>query len=249
MRARQRAARERDVVSRQVKLGLALAAAVVLAVALIAASVIATREGDTKTFAPGATLPGADEVGTELRGIPQQRLTLGRDDAPVTLVEYADLQCPFCAQWAVNVFPELVRDYIRAGKVRLEWRGLAFIGPDSVDALRAVDAAALQNRVWHLAEIVYLNQGGENKGWVTDDFIRAAARGIPRLDVEKLMADRDSRFVGEAITHATEQARAAGVRQTPSFEIGRTGEQLRLLQFSKLEPKEFEAAVEEQLSR
>jgi protein-disulfide isomerase len=233
-------------VSRQAKLGIALAAAGVLAGALILASVLATREGKTEF---SSTLPGGAAVAAELDGVPQRRFTLGRDDAPVTLVEYADLQCPFCAQWAVDVFPELVRDYVRAGKLRLEWRGLAFIGPDSVEALRAVDAAALQNRLWHTFEIIYRNQGPENGGWVNDELIRAAARGIPGLDVEKLMADRDSSFVNDAISRAAAQARAAGVNRTPSFQIGRTGGELRLLEFSNLEPQTFKDAVEEQLRR
>jgi protein-disulfide isomerase len=236
-------------VSRQAKLGLALGAAAVLAAALIAGSLVASREGGTKTFAAGSTLPAASEVVAELRGIPQRRLTLGRDDAPVTLVEYADLQCPFCARWAADVFPGLVRDYVRTGKLRLEWRGLAFIGPDSLEALRAVGAAALQNRLWHMVEIVYRNQGKENDGWVKDDFIRAAARSIPGLDVEKLMADRDSKFVGDAISRAAAEASAAGVDRTPSFQIGRTGGELSLMQLSKVDSQTFEDAVEEQLRR
>lgn len=220
-----------------------------LAAALIVASVIVTREGGTKTVAPDSTLPGAAETSAELRGIPQRRFTLGREDAPVSMVEYADLQCPFCAQWAVDVFPILVSDYVRPGKLRLEFRGLAFIGPESVDALRAVDAAALQNRLWHMVEIVYRNQGPENGGWVTDDFIRAAARSIPGLDVDKLLADRDSAFVSDAIASANDQARAVGVDRTPSFQLGRTGGKLELMQFSNLEPETFKDAVEEQLRR
>jgi protein-disulfide isomerase len=138
---------------------------------------------------------------------------------------------------------------VRTGKLQIEWRGLAFIGPESLDALRAADAAALQNRLWHLVEIIFRNQGSENGGWVTDDFIRAAARGIPGLDVEKLMADRDSRFVSDAISRSAAEATARGVHTTPSFLIGRTGGELRLLQFSSLEPQPFKDAVEEQLRR
>lgn len=235
--------------SRRAKLALALGAAAVLAGVLILASVLATSDGTTTVIASGAKLPGAGQVAAELRGVPQERLTLGRADAPVTLVEYADLECPFCAQWAVNVFPELVRDYVRTGKLRLEWRGLAFIGPDSLTALRAVDAAALQNRLWNLAEIIYVNQGEENSGWVTEDFISAAARSVPGLDVEKLLQDRDSTFVSNTISSAAAEANAAGIDQTPSFQVGLTGERLRLLQFSNLDPQTFKDAVEEQLRR
>jgi len=236
-------------VSRRAKLALVLGAGAVLAAALIVASVLVSREDETKSVAPRSTLPGAADVIAELRGIPQHRFVLGRANAPVTMVEYADLQCPFCAQWAIYVFAELARDYVRTGKLRLEWRGLAFIGQESVDALRAIDAAAVQDRLWHMVEIVYRSQGPENGGWVTDDFIRAAARSIPGLDVDKLLADRDAPFVADAIARAEEQARAAGVNRTPSFQIGRTGGKLELMQFSKLEPGPFKDAVEEQLRR
>ena len=50
---------------------------------------------------------------------------LGSPDAPVTLVEYADLQCPFCAEWARGTFPAIVDEYVRPGQVRIEFRGLA----------------------------------------------------------------------------------------------------------------------------
>ena len=77
-----------------------------------------------------------------LDGIPQDGIALGEPDAPVTLVEYADLQCPFCAEWALQTFPELVADYVRDGRLRIEFRGLTFIGPESEDALRAASPPA-----------------------------------------------------------------------------------------------------------
>jgi hypothetical protein len=57
-------------------------------------------------------------------------MALGRPDAPVTLVEIADYQCPFCAAFARDALPEIVQKYVRTGKVRIEFRALAFIGPD-----------------------------------------------------------------------------------------------------------------------
>ena len=71
------------------------------------------------------------------RASPRTGTAIGSPDAPVTLVEFADLQCPFCAQWATDAFPDLVEEYVRPGRLRIEFRGLAFIGPDSEKALRA----------------------------------------------------------------------------------------------------------------
>jgi protein-disulfide isomerase len=110
-------------------------APVLLAGALIGASQLDARE-EKPAVAPATTL---------LRGIPQQGTALGSPSAPVTLIEYADLQCPYCGEWARNVFPQLVREYVSSGKLRIVYRGLAFIGPDSYTALQTAVAAGQQD--------------------------------------------------------------------------------------------------------
>src|ERR687895_662573 len=74
--------------------------------------------------------------------------------APVTLVEFVDLQCPYCREFAVDAFPALVEKYVRTGKVRIELRGLAFLGPDSERGLRAGFAAGRQGRMFDLMELL-----------------------------------------------------------------------------------------------
>ena len=152
---------------------LAVGMGLAIGAALIAASLLSSRSGATAEPAsmPAQALGGVAEVTPLLDGIPQDGTALGRPDAPVTLVEYADLQCPYCAHWAIGALPTLVEDYVRAGKLRIEFRGLAFIGPDSETALRTALAAGRQDRLWHVVEILYANQGRENSGWVTDDLI------------------------------------------------------------------------------
>ena len=77
-------------------------------------------------------------------GIEQHGAALGSPKAPVTLVEYADLQCPYCAQWARDALPTLVEDYVKTGKLRIVFSGMAFIGADSDKALRTAIAAGEQ---------------------------------------------------------------------------------------------------------
>ena len=112
--------------------------------------------GDTPTTP--ATVSGSDTVAL-LAGIPQQGPALGRKDAPVTLAEFADLQCPFCGEWSRSAFPEIVRDYVRPGKVRMDFRGLKFIGPDSEQALRFAYAAGLQGKLWHAVDLLTRTRG------------------------------------------------------------------------------------------
>ncbi len=183
-----------------------------------------------------------------LDGIPQDGTALGPADAPVTLVEYADLQCPYCAQWALGALPTLVEHYVRAGKLRIEFRGLAFIGPDSETALRTALAAGRQDRLWQAVELLYANQGAETAGWLTEDLITWLTASIPGLQPEQVAADRRSSAVDAQIAKAQAQAQASDVRGTPAFEIGRTRDTLRPLEVTSLEPAQFGAAIDSVLA-
>ena len=116
---------------------IAAGAAAVVVIALVGASLL-LRGGDddgdttsTTTVAPS----------TLLDGIPQERAVLGSEDATVTLIQFEDLQCPVCRQYQVEGFPGIVEEYVRPGKVKLRFVGLAFLGPDSEKALLHVIAA------------------------------------------------------------------------------------------------------------
>jgi protein-disulfide isomerase len=152
---------------------------------------------------------------------------LGRPDAPVVVEEYADLQCPVCAVAARDTLPPLIRDYVRSGRVRLRLRTLTFLGRDSVVAGRAAVSAGLQDRQWDFVERFYADQGQENSGYVTPDFLRAVARAVPGLDPERVLSRTADAEVDTAIAAdaaAQERNRVAG---TPTFLVGRRGGELR----------------------
>jgi protein-disulfide isomerase len=216
------------------------AAAAVLAAVLIALSQL----GAHKSSSPPAPAPGAADTIALLRGIPQQGPALGDPDAPVTLVEYADLQCPYCAQWATATLPTLVRDYVRTGHVRLVFRGLAFIGPDSELALRSALAAGQQNRLWQVVHLLYTNQGEENTGWVSEDLLRSVGSAVPGLDEERVLDGGHSAAVDTALAAAAGAATDAGVTGTPTFEVGRTGGVLARLEIASLDASAFRPALD-----
>jgi protein-disulfide isomerase len=216
--------------SRRATYGLVGAIAALIAGALIAASVLGG--GDDKSTPP-ATVSGSESVAL-LAGIPERGPVLGRQDAPVTLVEFADLQCPFCAQWSRSAFPEIVRDYVRPGKVRIVFRGLMFIGADSEKALRFSYAAGLQGKLWYAVDLLYANQGGENSGWVTDELLAGVAAAIPSFSLEQALAAETSPQVDAEIRAASDASDALGVNQTPSFAAGRTGGGLKPISLNSL---------------
>ena len=126
-----------------------------------------------------------------LEGIPQEGVFLGEDGAPV-VTEFVDLQCPFCAEFSTNAFNDVVEQHVRPGDVLYELRVISFLGEDSGVAAEMAAAAALQNRLYEFTETFYLNQGEENSGYVTEEFLAEIAEKTPGLDAEQALADRSS---------------------------------------------------------
>jgi protein-disulfide isomerase len=227
------------------RFGLVVVAAAAITSALIGASQLtAGREGPT-----AAADPQRVPVERTFAGIPQQGPALGRRLAPVTLVEYADLQCPYCAQWALQTVPVLARDYVRTGRLRIVFRGLAFLGPDSRTALEATVAAGRQNTLWDVVEALYRRQGTENSGWVTEELLADVARGIARLDSARWGSDRELRWTSVEIARAARSAQAVGVSGTPAFMVGPTGGRLEPVALRSLGPEGIVPAIEAALRR
>ena len=167
----------------------------------------------------------------------------------MVLYEFADLQCPFCQQWDRNVLPVLIDDYVRSGQLRIVFQGLAFIGPDSEKALRTVLAAGEQNRLWHVTDLFYRHQGGENDGWVTDELIDAIGAAVPGLDGDRVVADPHSGVVADGIASAADLAGSSGIASTPSFLIEADGGRPERLEIDSLEPEPFRAAIDSALGK
>jgi protein-disulfide isomerase len=189
---------------------LAFGIAIAAAVALVAVALIG--RGDSSA-------PATETPVVELSGIPQNGRTLGAPDANVTLVEWADPQCPACRFYTEEFFPTVVDEYVRPGRVKTEFRGFPFIGEDSVTAYQFLLAAGEQDKLWDLQEAMYRNQGGENDGWVTDDLIRELGAAIPGLDVDRLFVDAEREDIVAEAEGAGAAAEAAGIEGTPTLQI------------------------------
>ena len=231
-----------------------LCVALATAAILIAASQLSTgSKQETKADSASARVTqgstAAPAVQSLFAGIPQQGAVIGSPMARVTLVEYADLQCPYCGKWARETLPVLIKEYVRTGKLRIVFKGLAFLGPDSEKALRAVIAAGRQGRLWDLVHGLYKNQGAENSGWVTNELLRDLRSEIPGVDQAKLVATGRSGWVQGEMKGAAASAEAAGVTGTPAFQIGPTGGQLQTVELTSLAPDGIVPAVESVLAQ
>ena len=119
---------------------------------------------------------------------------------------------------------------MRPGKVSIEFRNLSFIGADSVRAARAAAGAEQQNKLWNFVDLMYLNQGTENTGYVTDVYLHRLLAAVPGLDVAGAERASQSAQAAAALNSANTAATASGIDATPSFLVGRAGHQLRLFE-------------------
>src|SRR5215208_378183 len=195
-------------------------------VAAIALAVAFTGGSSSPSSPTVSALPDASSVIQLFKGIPQQGNVLGKASAPVTMVEYVDLQCPVCRAFETEVMPTIVDRYVRTGKVKIEARTIAFIGPDSDRGRRAAIAASRQNRLFDFEQLLYANQGPENGGWLDDSMVTAAGKSIPGLDVQALLDTRNSAGVVDTAKRYDAQAKADGVGGTPALYLGKSGGKL-----------------------
>jgi protein-disulfide isomerase len=231
---------------RLVTLGAVLAAAAVVVVVAIAVS---GGGGDDASDRPQAAqtasgaIPGQKESAEMLAGIPQKGIYLGKADAPVRLVEFADLQCPICREYALQSLPQLVQDYVRTGKVRMEFRNLSFLGPDSITAGRAAAAAAQQNKLWNFTDVLYYNQGEENSGYVTPDFIDRInkAAGVDSAEADAFAKSDASK---EPLAAANTLANQFGVNSTPTILVGKRGGDVKAVDADATDVAAYKSAID-----
>jgi protein-disulfide isomerase len=223
---------------------LVLAAAVVVVIALAAGG---KNSSDKPALRAGETLPGQVESNARFAGIPQSGITLGNPRAPVTMVEFADLQCPYCRQYTESVMPTLVADYVRSGKVKMMFRNVTIIDQDSHLAAEMAAAAGLQNKLWQYIDIFYANQGEEHSGYITDAFLQRIGRAVTGLDVSRAMADRKLPKVQNQLSEAQAEMSLNGFQGTPSFLVGPTGGRLEAIQFNSFTPGPFKQALDNAL--
>jgi protein-disulfide isomerase len=220
-RAAQAAATRRK---RLYQLGGLLGAAVLIVVIAIAVS----SGGGKKSSSGGDanSIQGVADTTSLFAGIPQKGITLGKASAPVTIVEFADPQCPFCKDYTLQEMPAVIQKYVKTGQAKMELRYLTFIGPDSIPAARALQAAGLQNKMWTASDLFYRNQGEENSGYVTDDFLTAILNGAG-VNATKALADADGSAVSEQLAEAKTLSSRYAVDSTPTILVGPTGGELK----------------------
>lgn len=173
---------------------------------------------------------------------------LGKSDAPLTMVEFTDYQCPFCGRFEANTFPEIKKNYIDTGKLRLIVRDLPLEGlhPYALKAAQASHCAADQGKFWEMKDLLFKNQNKLDadslNGYAT------AGLGLNGDTFKKCMAD--GKHLKEIAAEAG-YAQSLGLTGTPSFIIGKTeGDAVKgRVVVGALPYENFAAVIDEQLQK
>jgi protein-disulfide isomerase len=197
----------------QIGAGAIFLAIIAVVVVIVVAGSSSSSGGDSEN------LQEISQVDSLVQGIPQTKLVLGDTKAPVELIEYGDLQCPVCKAYSEEILPAVVEKQVKEGKAKIVFRNFMIIGEQSLPAGAAAIAAGNQGRGWNFLELFYRNQGEENSGYVTDEFIEAVAKGAGVKDIAKFNKERTSKAVEEEAERTTKQAATLGFEGTPSFAI------------------------------
>ncbi|MFB7515820.1 DsbA family protein [Streptomyces sp. NPDC056144] len=143
------------------------------------------------------------------------KLALGRADAPVVLIEYADFKCGYCGKFARDTEPLLVKKYVDEGTLRIEWRNFPIFGEESEAVARASWAAGQQGRFWEFHKAAYA-EGAKEKGFGKER-LTALAKEAGVADLARFTRDSEGTAARAAVKKDQEQGYSLGATSTPSF--------------------------------
>jgi protein-disulfide isomerase len=199
----------------------------VLGLAAIAVVIVVVVSQGNKEKVPAGA---ANEVNARYADIPQSGITLGEPAAKATIVEYADLRCPFCRDFEVDSMPTVVDELIKTGKAKLVFRNLTILdqtspsGQDSTNAANYAAATSLQNKMFPFVNLFYLNQGNEAEDYATESFLKGLANQVTGLNADEAWTNRANPKATNEISEAADLATENAVSGTPTFFVGATEE-------------------------
>lgn len=232
---------------------LAVPIAIVIAGALIAGAVYFASIGRAPVNAGAGAPPAQPSVNikdVKIAGNP----FIGKPNAPVILAYWSDHQCPYCKAVEVGgvpqipltpAIPELIKDYVDTGKLKIVFKDYPFLGPDSTTA------ALYEHAVWELypdkfytwREAMMNAQDAENGGFGNEESILGLINTISGMDSNRakaLVAKKTDEYT-KAIEADRQEGASFGIQGTPGFIVGTK------LIAGAADPSVFRAAIDEHL--
>ena len=179
----------------------------------------AKQGGTTAAESDGGGDDAEAPTGFETRD-PDDPMAIGDVDAPVVLVEWTDMRCPYCAVFSQETLPTIVDEYVETGEVRIEVRDVAFFGEASETASVAARAAGQQGMFMEYLDAVYAAAPAEGHPELPVDQLIAFAEEVGVPDIAKFTADLDDSALRAAVRESTSTAQQLGVSGVPFFAVG-----------------------------
>jgi protein-disulfide isomerase len=139
----------------------------------------------------------------------------GSESARVALIMYSDFQCPFCGRFANDTLPELEREYVSTGRLRLAFRHLPIeqLHPDAIRAAEAAECGGRQGKFWEMHDLLF--QDPRRLG-PTDLMAHGASIGLDPAQFEKCMLGETTAEIRQELSVGT----SLGISGTPTFFLG-----------------------------
>lgn len=153
---------------------------------------------------------------------PDDPMAIGAVDAPLVMVEWTDIRCPFCAAFHRETLPVIVQEYVDAGLVRLEVQDVSFFGEQSQAGAIAARAAGRQGLFFEYTQLIYAEAPQSGHPDLTREVLIDYARRIGVADMDQFAADLDDPALRADVTASTATAQRLGVTSVPFFVVGDT---------------------------
>lgn len=175
---------------------------------------------------------------------------IGDQDAPITIVEFSDFQCPYCARFQIQTLPLILEQYVDTGKVKFVYRDFPIQNshPNAMPAAVASECAHEQDKYWQYHDALFENQGVWNKVEFASA-ITIFKEFATKLDLNQDQFDSclDSGKYVEEISNDLKDGKSYGITGTPGFFIG--NDEIGFVKINGAQPFEaFKSIIDSQLN-
>jgi len=161
----------------------------------------------------------------------------GDVNAPVTIIEFSDFECPFCGKYVMETYPQIVKEYIETGKVRYVFRDFPLdFHANAQKAAEAAECAGEQGMYWEMHDYLFANQD-----YLGISYLKGYAKDL-KLDTDKFNECLDSGAMEEEVLADLLEGQSYGVSGTPGFFIN--GKMISGAQPYEVFVQEIEAALD-----
>jgi len=195
---------------------------------IIAAFFIGSLTTKLSSLQGGAQQPAAGQQGnaaqpTQAQADPNKKYDVsvgsypvqGNKDAKVTIVEFADYQCPFCEKLYTDTISQIIKQYVDTGKAKFAYRDYAFLGQESTWASEATACANDQGKYWEFHDYLFTHQGSENSGALSKDNLKGFAATLG-LNTDKFNSCLDTDKYAKQVADDLAAGQKGGVQGTPA---------------------------------